>query len=201
MDFKIIAVDFDGTLCENKWPEIGAPNETLINYLKEEQRNGSKVILWTCRAGKILENAINWSKEHGIIFDAINENLPEVLDWMGGDSRKIYADVYIDDRNYDAISNKRELKNALIEVANINSHSGVSQNIYVIEECSELIKELTKAARKKEDGVKIVEEACDVLTTVVTLLYMYDIDDESIKKAMLFKCKRAIERYRTMGEL
>lgn len=99
MDFKIIAVDFDGTLCENKWPEIGEPNKELITYLKKRQEAGDKLILWTCRVGEILDNAVTWSAEQGIIFDAVNENLPEVLEWMGGDTRKIFANEYIDDRN------------------------------------------------------------------------------------------------------
>lgn len=99
MDFNIIAVDFDGTLCENKWPEIGEPNKELIAYLKKRQTAGDKLVLWTCRVGKILDNAVAWSAEQGITFDAVNENLPEVLEWMGGDSRKIFANEYIDDRN------------------------------------------------------------------------------------------------------
>lgn len=100
MDFKIIAVDFDGTLCENKWPKIGEPNKELIAYLKEQKEAGVKLILWTCRVGEILENAVKWSAEQGLIFDAINENLPEVIKFMGGDTRKIFANEYIDDRNF-----------------------------------------------------------------------------------------------------
>ena len=99
MDFKIIAVDFDGTLCENKWPEIGEPNRGLIAYLKERQAAGDKLVLWTCRVGKILKNAIDWSAEQGIIFDAVNENLPEIVSSFGTDTRKIFANEYIDDRN------------------------------------------------------------------------------------------------------
>ncbi len=49
MNFKVIATDFDGTLCENKWPEIGEPNEEVINYLKREAKQGTKIVLWTCR--------------------------------------------------------------------------------------------------------------------------------------------------------
>ncbi len=99
MDFKIIAVDFDGTLCENKWPEIGESNKELITYLKKRQEVGDKLILWTCRVGEILENAVRWAAEQGLIFDAVNENLPETLEWAKTDSRKIFADEYIDDRN------------------------------------------------------------------------------------------------------
>lgn len=95
---KIIAVDFDGTLCENKWPEIGEPNEKLIWYLREQQAAGAKIILWTCRVGDRLEEAVRFCYEQGLIFDAVNENLLEVLEWMGGDTRKIFADEYINDR-------------------------------------------------------------------------------------------------------
>jgi hypothetical protein len=96
---KIIAVDFDGTLCENKWPEIGEPNEDLINYLRSRQYFKDKIILWTCRTGFDLRLAVAWCEEHGLYFDAVNENLPEAIAKYGGDSRKIYADEYIDDRN------------------------------------------------------------------------------------------------------
>lgn len=99
MNLKIIAVDFDGTLCENKWPEIGKPNNELITYLKEQKAAGAKLILWTCRVSEILEEAVKWSAEQGLLFDAVNENLPEVLQWMGGDTRKVFANEYIDDRN------------------------------------------------------------------------------------------------------
>lgn len=99
MDFNIIAVDFDGTLCENKWPEIGEPNKELIAYLKERQAAGDKLVLWTCRVGEILKNAIEWSAERGLIFDAVNENLPEIVNSFGTDTRKIFANEYIDDRN------------------------------------------------------------------------------------------------------
>ena len=54
LDFQTIAVDFDGTLCYSKWPELGQPNHALIEYLQEWKRNGNKLILWTCRAGEAL---------------------------------------------------------------------------------------------------------------------------------------------------
>ena len=99
MNSKIIAVDFDGTLCENKFPDIGEANTKVINYLRNRKFGGAKLILWTCRVGAFLDAAVAWSKEQGLIFDAVNENLPEVLEWMGGDSRKIFADEYLDDKN------------------------------------------------------------------------------------------------------
>jgi hypothetical protein len=100
-DYKIRAVDFDGTLCENKWPEIGPMNMLLIYYLIDCQKKGDKIILWTCRIGEKLNNAVQACNYYGLRFDAINENLPEVLEWMVTDSRKIYADEYIDARSSD----------------------------------------------------------------------------------------------------
>lgn len=95
----IIAVDFDGTLCEDAFPGIGQPNWPLILFLKEKQREGSKLILWTCRCGNALNEAVSWCKKHGLVFDAVNANVPEnILQHGGSDSRKIYADIYIDDR-------------------------------------------------------------------------------------------------------
>lgn len=99
MGSKIIAVDFDGTLCENKWPKIGEANKEMITYLKDRQANGDKLILWTCRVDDMLKNAVDWSAEQGLIFDAVNENLPEIVASFGTDTRKIFANEYIDDRN------------------------------------------------------------------------------------------------------
>lgn len=98
MDFKVIAVDFDGTLCENHWPDIGAPNVEVINYIKCQKLAGSKIILWTCRTDGDLKNALTWCKKQGLEFDAVNSNIPEAIELYGSDSRKIYADEYIDDK-------------------------------------------------------------------------------------------------------
>ena len=95
---KIIAVDFDGTLCENKWPEIGAANRDLIEYLQEQQDQGARLILWSCRSGNRLDEAVSWCEQNGLRFDAINENLPESIELFGEDTRKVFANEYIDDR-------------------------------------------------------------------------------------------------------
>lgn len=100
MGKPIIAIDFDGTLCENRYPEIGRPNRELIRYIINKRKNGSKIILWTCRKDELLDNAVNWCKEHGLEFDAVNENLPEIIEEFGSDTRKIFANMYIDDRAY-----------------------------------------------------------------------------------------------------
>ena len=95
----IIAVDFDGTLCENKYPNIGEPNEELINYLKRRRAEGDKIILWTCRSTDLLREAVLWCYSYGLVFDAVNENLPEIIESFGSDTRKIFADIYIDDKS------------------------------------------------------------------------------------------------------
>ena len=93
-----IAVDFDGTLCKAEWPEIGAPNTRLIEWLKERQAAGDKVILWTCRCGEMLEKALVWCSVWGLTFDAVNENLAENVEKYGNDCRKVFADIYLDDK-------------------------------------------------------------------------------------------------------
>lgn len=96
---KIIAVDFDGTLCKNAWPDIGPPNLPVLHYIIHQQSTGAKIILWTCRKDHQLDAAVQWCKEHNLIFDAINENLPEIINRFGGDCRKVYADEYLDDKS------------------------------------------------------------------------------------------------------
>ena len=97
-DYKIIAVDFDGCLCANEWPWIGAANHDLISRLKFMRAAGDKLILWTCREGALLDVALEWCRAHGLEFDAANENLPELIERYGGDCRKISADEYWDDK-------------------------------------------------------------------------------------------------------
>jgi hypothetical protein len=95
----IIAVDFDGTLCKHEYPDIGEPNTPLIRSLINVRQYGkAKLILWTCRRDKHLQEAVDWCKEQGLEFDAVNENLPEVIASFGGDTRKVVADIYLDDK-------------------------------------------------------------------------------------------------------
>lgn len=101
---KIIAVDFDGTLVEDKWPEIGEPNKEMFEFLKYLQKEHNiKLILWTSRTDRHLIDAIEFCKTQGMEFDSINENLPEVKALTGRDTRKVYADIYLDDKSIPAI--------------------------------------------------------------------------------------------------
>jgi hydroxymethylpyrimidine pyrophosphatase-like HAD family hydrolase len=95
----IIAVDFDGTIVSDKYPDIGILNKELVRYLIMRQENGDKLILWTCRTGNLLKQAVRHCELAGLKFDAINENLKEVIKHYGGDTRKVFADLYIDDKS------------------------------------------------------------------------------------------------------
>ena len=96
----IIAIDFDGTICQNKYPEIGEPMPLAIESIKELRERGHDLILWTCRQGELLDNAVKWCKEHDIPFDLVNEHEPNNLKAFGGVSgNKVFADIYIDDHN------------------------------------------------------------------------------------------------------
>lgn len=112
---KIIAIDFDNTLFKTDWPDILEPIWEVIEHAKLKQRNGAKLILWTCRCGKYLDDAIEACRRVGIIFDAVNENLPESIEMFDGtNSRKVFANEYWDDLSwnptYDVLLRCRMLK-------------------------------------------------------------------------------------------
>ena len=112
--FQIIAVDFDGTLCSECYPQIGLPNLPLIYLLKQLRRQGKQVILWTCRCEQRLEEAVEWCRGFGLEFDAVNANVPETLEYYGMESRKISADVYIDDKSCFPWMSKQEWEKYLL---------------------------------------------------------------------------------------
>ena len=94
----IIAVDFDGTIVEDAFPKIGEPMIFAFETLKKLQEEGHRLILWTYRSGPRLEEAVNFCKEKGIDFYAVNKSYPEE-EFDGKISRKIHADLFVDDRN------------------------------------------------------------------------------------------------------
>lgn len=95
----IVAVDFDGTLVEDKFPEIGRPIEKTWELLRKCQEAGVKIILWTCRDHERLKDALDFCNERGLFFDAVNENLPECRAMFNNDTRKVYANEYWDDKS------------------------------------------------------------------------------------------------------
>lgn len=94
----IIAVDFDGTLAFTDYPTILCPIRRVVDYCKRKKADGDTLILWTCRNGKELEDALEWCKFQGLTFDYVNENPPERVAKYG-ETRKVYADIYLDDHN------------------------------------------------------------------------------------------------------
>ena len=93
-----IAVDFDGTIVEDEYPGIGKPVIFAFETMKKLQEEGHRLILWTYRNGKHLDDAVAFCKENGITFYAVNKSFPEET-FDPKYSRKINADYFIDDRN------------------------------------------------------------------------------------------------------
>lgn len=94
---KTVAVDFDGTLVKDKWPNIGAENPYAVQSITLFRQLGYKIILLTCREGEKMTKAVNWMDEHSISPDYTNCN-PEAESYWG-ECRKVYADLYIDDHS------------------------------------------------------------------------------------------------------
>lgn len=94
----IIAVDFDGTLVEDKFPEIGKPIERVWEAVFKAQKIGAKIILWTSRDNERLKDAVEFCTGRGLHFDAINDNLDECKVMFNNNTRKVFANEYWDDK-------------------------------------------------------------------------------------------------------
>lgn len=95
---KVIAVDFDGTIVEHDYPKIGKEMLFAFATLKELNKKGHKLILWTIRTGHLLDEAVEYCRKNGVEFYAVNKNFPEEV-LTENTSRKLNADIFIDDRN------------------------------------------------------------------------------------------------------
>jgi hypothetical protein len=95
----VIAVDFDGTVVEHKYPAIGKEMPFAFATLKELQKRGHRLILWTFRHGKTLDEAVEYCRQNGIEFYAVNRSFPEEQFDPNEASRKLDCDMFIDDRN------------------------------------------------------------------------------------------------------
>lgn len=94
-----IAVDFDGTIVEHRYPEIGKERPFATMTLRRLADEGHRLILWSVREGKLLDEAVAWCKERGVTFYAVNRDFEEEDGTGRHFSRKIKADLFIDDRN------------------------------------------------------------------------------------------------------
>lgn len=116
----VIAVDFDGTIVEHKYPAIGREKPFAVETLLDLAADGHKLILWTARDGKLLDEAVEWCRKRGLVFYAVNSNKP--AGYMFSDNKttsaKVVADLYIDDHNlgglpewgviYEMVTHKRK---------------------------------------------------------------------------------------------
>ena len=120
----VIAVDFDGTIVEHRYPAIGRELPFATDTLRRLTADGHRLILWTVREGQLLDEALEWCKERGVTFYAVNRDYPE-QEFGEGVARKIKVDVVIDDRNlgglpewgviYDMITRRISYRDYLLE--------------------------------------------------------------------------------------
>lgn len=99
----VIAVDFDGTIVEHRYPHIGEERPFATQTLRLLSQSGHRLILWTVREGALLDAAVEWCSKRGVEFYAINRDYPEEQPTDSGRSRKIKAQLFIDDRNLGAL--------------------------------------------------------------------------------------------------
>jgi hypothetical protein len=100
---KVIACDFDGCICETNYPDIIKPMPHAIWALNTLQQHGYVIIINTCRVGVYCDDAIDYLYNQGFVPDLVNENMKDRIKMFGADSKKISADIYIDDRNYGTV--------------------------------------------------------------------------------------------------
>lgn len=123
-----IAVDFDGTIVEHRYPEIGREIPFAIDTLKMLTKEGHRLILWSVREGRLLEEAVEWCRERGLVFYAVNKDYPEESREDKNYSRKLKVEMFIDDRNvgglpdwgviYKMITEKKSYRDILLEELN-----------------------------------------------------------------------------------
>ena len=129
-----IAVDFDGTIVEHRYPEIGKELPFATETLKMLIKDRHRLILWSVREGKLLDDAVNWCRERGVEFYAVNRDYPEERGTENNNnfSRKLKVDMFIDDRNigglpdwgtiYRKISENKSYYDSMMDRAGWASH-------------------------------------------------------------------------------
>lgn len=141
-----IAIDFDGTIVEHKYPEIGRPIPFAIETLLQLQKDNHKLILWTVREGDLLQEAVDYCEERGLYFYAINEN------YLGEDrsraARKLGVDMFIDDRNLGGLPDWGVIYNAVQATARGDNALQVMANGAIIEESSDKMSFLDRFRRR-----------------------------------------------------
>jgi hydroxymethylpyrimidine pyrophosphatase-like HAD family hydrolase len=137
----IIAVDFDGTIVEHRYPAIGKERPFATDTLKKLIMDGHRLILWTVREGRLLEEAVDFCRERGVEFYAVNRDYPEEeKEHNKHYSRKLKADVWIDDRNvgglpdwgtiYEMIHHNLTYEDLMHRYENDGKHSSRKKNLF-----------------------------------------------------------------------
>lgn len=126
-----IAVDFDGTIVQHRYPEIGREIPFAIDTLKMLSQEGHRLILWSVREDCLLNEAVEWCRERGLEFYAVNKDYPEEERSHDHYSRKLKVELFIDDRNigglpdwgviYRMIKEKKSYRDILIEELNADN--------------------------------------------------------------------------------
>jgi hypothetical protein len=113
---RLLAIDFDGTIVAHAFPAIGEPLPLAFAVMQELQAAGHRLVLNTCREGDYLAAAVLFCQRHGITFRSVNQNHPED-EFRPEPGRKVYAHVYIDDRNLGGFPGWAEVRRQLLEAA------------------------------------------------------------------------------------
>lgn len=127
MNSKIIAVDFDGTIVDDKYPGIGKPKLFAFETLKKLQEDGYRLVLWTYRYGEKLHDAVAFCRENGIEFYAVNSSFEGEEFDLETQSRKIHADLFIDDRNLGGFPGWGEVYQIITKKIEFNLHTGTEK--------------------------------------------------------------------------
>lgn len=112
---KIIAIDFDGTIVEDCFPKIGNLKPGAKDAINDMNEAGHTIIIWTCRSGINLLNAIEFLAKEGIGYHHINQSCPENVKLYGCDTRKVYADIYVDDKGLIQLPDWFEIKAMIVQ--------------------------------------------------------------------------------------
>lgn len=182
---KAIAIDFDGCICTNAFPNVGAPNWSVINKACAEHAHGAGLILWTCREGELLQQALDACTKWGLHFDAVNDSLPSWIAAYGNHPRKVGATEYWDDRAVVRDAEKERLAYRIASTLPVGDRL-----CQLAEECAELAQAALKTKRVLEgrnpastniqDALSnLQEEVGDVLICVATLSTDFKIETDT----------------------
>lgn len=94
----VLALDFDDTIVKSKFPEIIRAKKGAVKYINKLHKKGYYIIIWTCRHGEHIDMATKWLADNEILFHNINTQHPRLVEYYGNDTRKISADIYVDDK-------------------------------------------------------------------------------------------------------